>query len=68
MWWERLLAAAKKLQHVVVPESTVAALADAEERQLAAIAETLDGVDVQVKHLRYFGRGEQLPDLVRHHR
>src|SRR4051794_3552447 len=44
----------QELHHVVKTEATVAPLADAEERQLAAVAQALDGVDVQMKQVRYF--------------
>src|SRR5687768_11102847 len=63
-----LFGAAQEVENVVVAESAVAALADPEERELAAIAQPLDGVHVQVQHLGDLGRGEKLPNLVRHHR
>jgi hypothetical protein len=49
--WSGLLGAAQEVEHVVVAESTIAALAYPEERELAAVAQSLDGVDVQVQHL-----------------
>jgi hypothetical protein len=58
----------EEVDHVVVAESTIAALADPEEGKLAAIAKPLDRVHVQVEHLGDLGRREQLPDLVRNHR
>ena len=63
-----LLRPAKELQHIVVTEAAVTALADAEEGELAPITEPLHGVDVQVQHLGDFRRGEQLTDLVHNHR
>src|SRR5688572_7839505 len=66
--WGGLLVSAKELQHVVVPEAPVAASGHPEERDLAAIAQPLDGVHVQVQHLGDFRGREQLPYLVRHHR
>ena len=62
-----LLRAAEELDDVVVAEAAVTALADAEERELATIAEPLDGVHVEMEHLGDLGRREQPPDLVRHH-
>src|SRR5687768_7200793 len=62
-----LLDSVQELQDVVIAEPTVTALADPEERELAAVAKPLDGVDVQVQHLGDLGRREKLPDLVRHH-
>jgi hypothetical protein len=62
-----LLVSAKELQHVVVPETPVAASRHPEERELAAITKALHGVDVQVQHLGNFRRREQLPYLIRHH-
>ena len=62
-----LLDPVQELQDVVIAEPTVTALADPEERELAAVAKSLDGVDVQVQHLGDLGRREKLPDLVRHH-
>ena len=64
----RLLGPAQELDHVVVAEPAVAALADPEERELAAIPEPLHGVHVEVQHLGDLGRREQPSDLVRHHR
>ena len=63
-----LLGSMQEIEHVVVAESAVAALADPEERELAAVAQSLDGIDVQMQHLGDLGRREQLADLVRHHR
>jgi len=62
-----LLGPVQEVDHVVVAESTIAALADPEERELAAIAKPLDRVHVQVQHLGDLGRREQLADLIRHH-
>jgi hypothetical protein len=63
-----LLRASQELDHVVVTEAAVTALAHPEEGQLAAIPEALHGVHVEMQHLGDLGRREQLPDLVRHHR
>jgi hypothetical protein len=62
-----LLGPVEEIDHVVVAESPIAALADPEEGKLAAITKALDRVHVEVQHLGDFGRREQLPDLVRHH-
>ena len=62
-----LLGPVQEVDDVVVAESTITALADPEERELAAIAKSLDRVHVQVQHLGDFGRREQLADLIRHH-
>ena len=40
----QLLRATQEVEHVVVAEPTVSALADAEEGQLPAVAKPLDGV------------------------
>src|SRR5438445_12069854 len=65
---EWLLRAAQEVQHVVVPEASIATLADPIERDLAAVAQALDGVDVQVQQVRDLGRRKQPPDLVADHR
>src|SRR5512145_465257 len=62
-----LLCPVQEVDHVVVAESAVAALADPEERELAAITEPLDRVHMQMQHLGDLGRRQQLADLVRHH-
>ena len=50
--------------HVVEPEATVAPLADAIERQLAAVTETLHRVDMEVQHLCDLARGEHRAELI----
>jgi hypothetical protein len=53
--------------HVVESETSIAPLADAVERQLAAIAEPLHGVHVKVEHIGDFGRCEHRPEFVDGH-
>ena len=62
-----LFAAAEEVHDVVVAESAVAALANAEERQLAAVAESLHGVDVQMEQVGDLGGRQQLPYFVGDH-
>ena len=57
----------EELHHVVEPEATIAPLADAIERKLAAIPEPLHGVDVEMEHLGDFGRREHRPEFVDGH-
>jgi hypothetical protein len=57
----------EKPHHVVQSEATIAPLADAIERKLPAIAETLHGVDMKVEHIGDFGRGEHRPEFVNGH-
>jgi hypothetical protein len=57
----------EELHHVVEPEATIAALADTIERKLASVAESLDGIDVEVKHLRDFRRSEHRSEFVDGH-
>ena len=45
----------QEVDHVVVAEPTIAALAHPKEGKLAAIAKALDRVHVQVQHLGDFG-------------
>ena len=62
--WARLLllaAVRQETHHVREPEAAIAAAADTEEWELAAIAEALHGVDVEVEHLRDLARGEERP-------
>jgi hypothetical protein len=54
--------------NVLEQEASITALAHAVVLQLAAIAETLHRVDVEMEHLRDFGGGEHLPKLVQSHR
>ena len=49
--------------HVLQEEAAVAALADLVVLELAAVAEALHGVDVEMEHLRDFGGGEHLAEL-----
>ena len=58
----------QELHDVVESEPTIAALAHAVERKLAAIAQPLHRVDVQVKHVGNFGRGEHRSQFVDGHR
>jgi hypothetical protein len=62
-----LLAAAQEVDYVVIPEAAVAALADTEERELASVAESLHGVDVQMQHVGDLGGRHQLPYFVGDH-
>ena len=57
----------KELHHVVKSETSVASLANAIERQLAAIAKSLHGVDVEVEHLGHFGGCEHRSEFVDGH-
>src|SRR6185295_15246199 len=58
----------EELHHVVEAEATIAPLADAVERKLAAIPESFHGIHVEVEHLGDFGRREHRPQLVHGHR
>src|SRR5260221_3439994 len=58
----------QELHHVIEPEAAITALADSIERHLAAIAASLDRVDMQVKHVGDFGRGEHGSQFVDGHR
>src|SRR5450756_222286 len=49
------------------PEAAIAPAADAEERKLAAVAEALHGIDVEMEHLRNFARGEERSKLADGH-
>src|SRR5688572_9357880 len=67
-WKRRDLAVARQeLHHVVKTEAAVAPLADAEEWQLAAVAQALDRIDVQVKQVCYFTGRQHRPELVDSH-
>ena len=53
--------------HVFEAEPSVAALADAIERKLPAIAEPLHRIDMEVEHLGHFGRREHRSEFVDGH-
>src|SRR5437867_1213177 len=53
---------------ILEQEASIAALAHAVVLQLAAVAEALHRIDVEMEHLRDFGGGEHLPKLVQCHR
>jgi hypothetical protein len=57
----------EELHHVVEAEATVAPLADAIERKLAAIAEALHRVDMEMEHLGDFRRSEHRSEFVDGH-
>jgi hypothetical protein len=57
----------EEAQDVVKTEPTIAALADPIERELAAVAQALDRVDVEMKHLRDLGGGEHRSEFVDGH-
>ena len=58
----------EELHDVVEAKPTIAALAHAIERELAAIAQPLHRVDVQMKHVGNFGCGEHRSQFVYGHR
>ena len=58
----------EEAENVLEPKPTIATLADPIERELAAVAEPLDRVDVEMKHLRDFGGGKHRSDFVDSHR
>ena len=58
----------EELHDVVQSKPAIATLADAIERKLAAIAEPLHRVHVQVQHVGDFGRGEHRSQFVYGHR
>jgi hypothetical protein len=58
----------EEAENVLEPEATIATLADPVERELAAVAEPLDRIDVEMKHLRDFGGGKHRSDFVDCHR
>ena len=58
----------QELHDVVEPEPTIATLAHPVERQLAAIAEPLHRVDMQMEHVSDLGRGEHRSQFVDGHR
>ena len=53
--------------HVLEAEAPVTTRADPEEGQLAAIAEALHGVHMEVEHLRHLARGEQRSEVADGH-
>jgi len=57
----------EEFDHVFVPEAPIAALHDAEERKLAAIAKSLHGVDVEVQHLGHLSGREESAAFVLDH-
>ena len=58
----------EELHDVVEAKPSIAALAHAIERELAAIAQPLHRVDVQMKHVGNFGCGEHRSQFVYGHR
>jgi hypothetical protein len=58
----------EEAEDVVEPEPSVAALANPIERELAAVAQPLHRVDVEMQHLRDFGGREHRSEFVDCHR
>src|SRR4051794_27904990 len=65
---DRSAVLGEELHHVVEAEATVAPLADAIEGKLAAIAEPLHRIHVEMEHLGDLGRRQHRPELVDGHR
>jgi hypothetical protein len=56
--WRDLAVATQERGDVFHPEAAIAPLADSVEGQFASIAQSLDGVHVQVEQLGHFTRRE----------
>ncbi len=63
-----LAVSGEERHHVFGSEASIASLADAEEGQIATVAKSLDGVDMQVQEVRDLTGGQHGSEFVNCHR
>jgi hypothetical protein len=62
--WSELAVATQERGDVFHPEAAIAPLADSVEGQLAPIAQSLDGIHVEMEQLGHFTRSEHRSQFI----